>query len=262
MPGGIVLAGGRSSRMGTPKAWLDWHGSTLLRRTCGVVARGAGGPVVVVRAPGQELPELPAGVRVVEDAREGRGPLQGLLAGLEATEGELAFVASTDMPFLHPRFVAAVCAAAGEADAAVPLLDGFRQPLAAAYRPALAPLLAELVAAERLGSASLFERCATRWLHDLPHPESVRNVNLPADYEQALAEPGPAVRVRCLGPPVEVRAATLGAAAAAVGVTLDAHVAAAIDGDPIAADPLEPLADGDEVAFTATTAAASPPRAG
>ena len=68
--------------MGTPKAWLDWHGSTLLRRVCGIVARGAGGPVVVVRAPGQELPELPGGVRVVEDAREGQGPLQGLLAGL------------------------------------------------------------------------------------------------------------------------------------------------------------------------------------
>ena len=146
MPAGIVLAGGRSSRMGTPKAWLDWHGSTLLRRTCGVVARGAGGPVVVVRAPGQELPRLPAGVRVVEDAREGKGPLQGLLAGLEAVDGDVAFAASTDMPFLHPRFVAAVCAAARDADAAVPHLGGFRQPLAAAYRTALAPLVAELVA--------------------------------------------------------------------------------------------------------------------
>ena len=51
MTAGIVLAGGRSSRMGAPKAWLDWHGSTLLRRTCGLVARGTGGPVVVVRAP-------------------------------------------------------------------------------------------------------------------------------------------------------------------------------------------------------------------
>ena len=110
MAAGIVLAGGRSSRMGTPKAWLEWHGSTLLRRTCAVVARGAAGPVVVVGAPGQELPALPDGVRVVEDAREGKGPLQGLLAGLEAVDAEVAFVASTDMPFLHPRFVAAVCA--------------------------------------------------------------------------------------------------------------------------------------------------------
>jgi hypothetical protein len=47
---GVVLAGGRSSRMGTPKAALEWHGSTLLRRTAGILARVTDGPVVVVRA--------------------------------------------------------------------------------------------------------------------------------------------------------------------------------------------------------------------
>jgi molybdopterin-guanine dinucleotide biosynthesis protein A len=52
---GLVLAGGRSSRMGVPKAALEWHGSTLLRRTCGVLQRAGLQPVVVVRAPGQEL---------------------------------------------------------------------------------------------------------------------------------------------------------------------------------------------------------------
>src|SRR5829696_7187757 len=191
MPAGIVLAGGRSSRMGTPKAWLDWHGSTLLRRSCGIVARGAGGPVVVVRAPGQELPPLPDGVRVVEDAREGKGPLQGLLAGLRAVDG----------------------------DVAVPHLAGFRQPLAAAYRTALAPLVAELVDEDRMKPAFLFERCATRWLEELPHAESVRNLNTREDYEAALGEPPPLVHVRCYGPlrraPVDVRAATLGAAASA-----------------------------------------------
>jgi len=258
MPAGIVLAGGRSSRMGTPKAWLDWHGATLLRRVCGVVARGAGGPVVVVRAPGQELPALPEGVRVVEDAREGRGPLQGILAGLQATDADVAFVASVDLPLLHPRFVAAVCRGADGVDAAVPYLAGYRQPLAAAYRPALAPLVEELVDAGRMKPAFLFERCATRWLEKLPHPESVRNLNAREDYEAALGEPQPLVRVRGFGPlkrpPAELRAATLGAAAAAVGVTLDQHVLAAINGDQIARDPLEPLAAGDDVAFMAADA--------
>jgi molybdopterin-guanine dinucleotide biosynthesis protein A len=258
MPAGIVLAGGRSSRMGTPKAWLDWHGTTLLRRTCGIVARGADGPVVVVKAPGQDLPALPAGVRVVEDAREGKGPLQGILAGLEAVDGEVAFVASTDMPFLHPRFVAAVCAAVDDADAAVPHVGGYRQPLAAAYRTALAPLVAQLVAEERMKPAFLFERCETRWLEDLPHPESVRNLNERADYEQALAEPEPRVHVRCFGPlrrpHQDLRAATLGAAADAVGVELGDHVLAALNGDQIARDPLEPLAEGDDVAFMAADA--------
>jgi molybdenum cofactor guanylyltransferase len=244
--------------MGTPKAWLDWHGSTLLRRVCGIVARGTGGPVVVVRAPGQELPELPAGVRVVEDAREGHGPLQGILAGLQAVDAELAFVASTDLPLLHPRFVAAVCRGAAGADVAVPHIDGYRQPLAAAYRPALAPLVAELVEADRMKPAFLFERCETRWLEQLPHPESVRNLNARTDYEAALAEPEPLVHVRCFGPlkrpPAELRAATLGAAAAAIGVTLDDHVLAALNRDQIARDPREPLAEDDEVALMAADA--------
>ena len=106
--------------------------------------------------------------------------------------------------------------------------------------------------------AFLFERCETRWLEDLPHPESVRNLNTPSDYEAALADPEPLVSVRCFGPferpQAELRAATLGAAAAAVGVTLDQHVLAALNRDQIARDPLEPLADGDEVAFMAADA--------
>ena len=259
MPAGIVLAGGRSSRMGTPKAWLDWHGTTLLRRACGIVARGTAGPVVVVRAPGQELPPLPAGVRVVEDAREGRGPLQGILAGLEVTDADVAFVASVDLPFLHPAFVAAVCAAADAGtDVAVPFLGGYRQPLAAAYRPSVAPVVEELVGAGRMKPAFLFERVRTRWLEELPHAESVRNLNERADYEAALAEGEPQVRVRGFGPlkrpETTLRAATLGAAAAGFGVELGEHVLAALNGDQVARDPLEPLAEGDDVAFMAADA--------
>ncbi|HEX6020818.1 MAG TPA: molybdenum cofactor guanylyltransferase [Solirubrobacter sp.] len=246
MTAGIVLAGGRSSRMGAPKAWLDWHGSTLLRRTCGLVARGTGGPVVVVRAPGQPLPDLPPQVRVVEDAREGRGPLQGLLAGLNAVDSELAFVASTDMPFLHPRFVAAVCASIDDADAAVPYLDGARQPLAAAYRTALAPLVADMVEHGQLRATALLDRCNARTLDQLPHPESVRNVNDRADYEAALREPQPTVVITSHG---TVRAATLGAAAKAANRTLTDRIQVHLNGEPIAPDPQEPLAEGDELTF-------------
>src|SRR5262245_57481224 len=93
--------------MGTPKAALEWHGSTLLRRTVGILERVTGGPVVVVRASGQDLPGLPDTVIVADDPREGKGPVQGIAAGLAALTGiaDIAFVSSTDMPFLHPAFV-------------------------------------------------------------------------------------------------------------------------------------------------------------
>jgi hypothetical protein len=65
--------------MGTPKALLDWHGAPLVHRVAAILARACD-PVVVVAAPGQELP-LPAGVEVAEDAVAGRGPLEGVAAG-------------------------------------------------------------------------------------------------------------------------------------------------------------------------------------
>ena len=90
---GVVLAGGRSSRMGTPKAALEWHGSTLLRRTVGILARATGGPVVVVRARGQELPELPRDVDVIDDLSETLGdePRFMKLSGARGADAPMSF---------------------------------------------------------------------------------------------------------------------------------------------------------------------------
>ena len=137
---GIVLAGGRSSRMGSPKAALDWHGSTLLRRVTGIVARSVTGPVIVVSARGQSLPSLAGGVEIVTDEREGRGPLQGLAAGLAAIadRAPVAYVSSTDVPLLHPAFIQRVLSALDDdIDVVLPEVGGYRQPLSAAYRTTL-----------------------------------------------------------------------------------------------------------------------------
>src|SRR5262249_57842743 len=84
---GIVLCGGRSSRMGRPKAWLAFGDELMLQRVVRVL-REVVDPVVVVAAPGQDVPPLPDTVEIVRDEVEGRGPLQGLAAGLAALEGK------------------------------------------------------------------------------------------------------------------------------------------------------------------------------
>ena len=212
--GAIILAGGRSSRMGSPKAALDWHGSTLLRRVTGLAQRTVDGPVIVVRAPGQELPEIHPSIEVVSDAREGRGPLQGLAAGLAAINerAEAAFVSSTDVPLLHPAFMRRVIdALAADVDVVLPEIHGFRQPLSAAYRTRLLPEIDALIADDKLKPAFLFERCrvlrlderqccATRlWPRGDPGLASVRNLNEPGDYDQAHALPAPEIEVRRFG---------------------------------------------------------------
>jgi molybdenum cofactor guanylyltransferase len=275
---GVVLAGGRSTRMGTAKADLEWHGSTLLHRVCGLIDRVVDGPVVVVRAPGQELPPLPAGVELSEDAREGRGPLQGLAAGLSALEGraQAAYVSSTDVPLLHPAFVRRVLAAVAreDVDVALPVAQGFRHPLAAAYRTDLLSDVEELIEADRMRPAFLFERCRVRELSEDellgdralaqadPNLLSLLNVNDPQEYERARSREAPTISVRRFGAlangtghqPVLAGAATLGAAAQAAGIALDRHVVAALNGDQISRDPELPLAAGDSVAFLAADA--------
>ena len=277
--------------MGTPKARLEWHGSTLLYRTVGIVARATSGPVVVVRASGQELPELPKGTEVVDDPRPGKGPVQGIAAGLAALAGraEAAFIASTDLPFLHPAFIRrvlrvieiGVIEAEGDAraDVALPVARGYPQPLAAAYRVSLAATAERLVKEDRLRPAFLFSECAVVRLDDAtltadpliraldPDLDSVVNVNTPDDYEQARARPAPKVTVQLFDAlakaggqgsggrgPQSVRAATVGAAASAVRLTFDRHVTAALNGDQVTRDGATPLVTGDTVYFMSADA--------
>ena len=290
--GAVVLAGGRSSRMGTPKAALEWHGSTLLRRTVGIVARATGGPVVVVRAVGQDLPGLPKGTTVVDDPREGKGPVQGIAAGLGALrdQAESAFVTSTDLPFLHPAFVSGVLRVLGGPhgpgqqhpgqrqagpDVVLPVARGYQQPLAAAYRTGLAEVAERLVKEDRLRPAFLFAECSVVRLDDTalltdpvlaaldPDLDSVLNVNTPDDYQAARQRPAPEVTVQLFGALVKTgrpagphlaRAATIQAAADATGLPFDRHVTAALNGDQITRDPLTPLAAGDTVFFLSADA--------
>ena len=276
---GIVLVGGRSSRMGTPKAALEWHGSTLLRHVVGAVGRSVDGPVVVVRAPGQTLPQLPDGVELVEDAREGRGPLQGLAAGLAAVRdrADAAYASSTDVPLLHPRFVRRVLAELDDdVDVVLPEVGGFHHPLAAAYRTELADVVERLIAEDRMRPAFLFESCRVRRLDaDAlladpalaaldPDLESLLNLNGPAEYEAARARRAPEVTVRVLGAlravgavgddPAVVAAATVAEAAAARGLRFDGHVVAILNGEQITGDPQAPLVAGDSVSFRAADA--------
>jgi molybdenum cofactor guanylyltransferase len=270
--GAIILAGGRSSRMGSPKAALDWHGSTLLRRVTGLALRSVDGPVVVVRAPEQELPELHPSIEVVSDPREGRGPLQGLAAGLAAIgdRAQVAYASSTDVPLLHPAFIRRVIDAfTPDVDVVLPEVHGFRQPLSAAYRTSLLAEAEALIAADKLKPAFLFERCRVLRLDDAsmlrdaalaaldPGLASVRNLNEPSDYEQAHSLPAPEIEVRRFGTlamngaPRAQRAPawTLGQLADTIALALDEHVVAALNGDQITRDRELPLAAGDAVGF-------------
>lgn len=195
--GGIVLAGGKSTRMGQSKAHLPFGPELMLQRVVRLLGEAVT-PIIVVGAPGQVLPELAGAVDVVRDAFADRGPLQGIAAGLDALQGrcEAAAVCGCDVPLLRPAFVRRMIELSAGHEIAVPHVDGFHHSLAAVYRLDVLAHVQALLAADRLRPAFLFERASTRIvtrdeLTDVdPELDSLRNCNRPEDYQAALDQAG------------------------------------------------------------------------
>ncbi|HLQ46686.1 MAG TPA: NTP transferase domain-containing protein, partial [Planctomycetaceae bacterium] len=119
--GGIVLCGGKSSRMGRPKLSLPFGSELLLPRVVRIL-REVVSPVVVVAAPDQLVPPLPSNVLIVRDEQEYLGPLAGMEAGLRALADavDVAFVSACDVPLLRPEFIAEMVRRLGSHELAVP----------------------------------------------------------------------------------------------------------------------------------------------
>ena len=195
--GGIVLCGGKSTRMGVPKATLQFGTETMLQR----VVRRLGSvvsPIIVVAARDQSLPPLPDTVTVTRDEREAKGPLEGIRAGLSALPEsiEAAYITSCDVPLLVPAFVERMIALMGDHDIAVMEVDGFPHPLSAIYRRDTLSHVESLLAGDRLRPVFLFDAVRTRRVKPEemlvvdPELKTLRNLNTPEDYRAALVDAG------------------------------------------------------------------------
>ena len=197
MVGGIVLCGGKSTRMGTSKAMLPFGSETMVQRVVRLLG-GVVSPIVVVAAADQPLPDLPPDVIVTRDEREARGPLEGLRAGLKALPAtvDAAYVTSCDVPLLVPDFVREMIRLADTFDIAVMEIDGFPHPLSALYRASVLPHVEALLAAERLRPVFLFDLLKTRRVQPAemtlvdPELQTLSNLNTREDYERALVKAG------------------------------------------------------------------------
>lgn len=201
--------------MGAPKAWLDFGGETLLARTVRVVGTVASS-VVVVAAEGQDVPPLPAGVAIIRDALAGRGPLQGIAAGLAAVAPHAphAFVAAVDMPFLHPALIRRLVELHGaDHDIVAPRVGGRVHPLGAVYGVSARVEIAVMLAEGTLRLGSLLARVRTLLADEAlllagaelavadPELRSLLNVNTPEEYAAATAALTPGAPAASPAPP-------------------------------------------------------------
>jgi molybdopterin-guanine dinucleotide biosynthesis protein A len=188
---GAVLIGGRSRRMGEPKALmrLEPTGPTLLERVVASLAFVAA-EVLLVGAPAWELPGTLAGSPTTRD--RGESAIDGVIAALAVARHERCVVVGCDMPFLDPGLISAMCAVADREDAGVMAVDSSgANPLLAVYRRSSLPTLEALVSSGKRSltrAARVLEMAPFRVDGSNAPPAwrwSVVNVNTPADLEEA-----------------------------------------------------------------------------
>lgn len=194
MRSALVLAGGASSRFGSPKGFVSFRGRPMIAWIADAVGRDADELLVSVADPsaGDRAKAVLPGARVVVDETPGRGPVEGLARGFEAALGEVVLVAPCDAPLLRASLYDALASALGSHEAAVPRLDVF-DPVRAVYRREAAvrvlarnPVPSPSALVDRLRTVVL-EEAALR-LAD-PDLRSFLDVNGPEDLERAIAWP-------------------------------------------------------------------------
>lgn len=184
----FVLAGGKSSRMGADKAFLELNGRTLLERAL-ELARNVAEEVRIVG----ERARFAAFAPVVGDEFAGRGPLGGIHAALRSTSTEFNLVLAVDLPFLEKKFLEYLVKEARAADAVVtlPRAAGGLQPLCGVYRKGFAPLAEQALAQGKNKIDSLFPQIAVRIIEEDElarfafSPAMFDNLNTQQEWEQA-----------------------------------------------------------------------------
>lgn len=184
---GIILAGGRSCRMGRNKALMDLNGHTLIERVARVLS-GVCGEIIIAGGNPAELEHL--GYPLVPDIYPGCGPLSGIHAGLVAARNRYSFVSACDTPFLDEKLIRKIISGADSYDAVILKHGDYFEPLSSLYSKAF------ISAAEASVKNGIYKVTAAlslvRWKPvpvdpaDIPELEkSLFNINTPREYEDA-----------------------------------------------------------------------------
>jgi molybdenum cofactor guanylyltransferase len=184
----FILAGGKSSRMGADKAFLEFDGQTLLDRTL-ELARSVTGDVRIVGGLEKFAPFGP----VVEDVFPGQGPLGGIHAALRSSTSDLNLMLAVDAPFVSRallEYLIDEAHHAPEATVVVPCCNGHRQPLCAIYRREFADAAETALIAGKNRIDVLFDMVKSRVIEEEELEQAgfsaalFCNLNTPEDVEE------------------------------------------------------------------------------
>lgn len=184
---GLVLAGGRSTRMGTDKCALEIHGMPQARHCFALLHELLPEVQVSARPDQRGLPAL-AGLPVIEDRYENIGPMNGVLSAMEAQPDVAWLTLACDLPLADARGVRTLLDGRDPARLATAYMasDGFFEPLFAIYEPAMAPWLRERLGTGRFSLREALTDADVRLLCP-PGDQTLMNVNTPDDLARVRA---------------------------------------------------------------------------
>ncbi|PFD44389.1 molybdenum cofactor guanylyltransferase [Bacillus cereus] len=188
---GIVLAGGMSSRFGEPKALAIWKGTTFVEHIVKVMESTLQEIVVISHVDIKERLEQLIRVPVIEDIPhyKGNGPLAGIVSGMEYIDSDWYIIMPCDAPNVSKEWFAILKEqTSDEYDAIVPIIEGRKQPLLAAYHKRVKGKIDKLLQEEKRSMGQLLSQCNVKYVAG----EDVQansywfiNVNTKEEYVQA-----------------------------------------------------------------------------
>lgn len=185
---GLLLCGGKSRRMGSPKSLLPFNGSTFVEDRLNSLRQLFQEVLIVANSPGEYDTFAAA---VVKDIIPDRGPLVGILSGLLVSRNEYCFVIACDMPLVDNKLIRKLCALRKEndADAVVARHAQGIEPLLAVYSRQVIERLEEYIFCGQSRAQDFLATINCNYL-DIPASDnqlpSYFNVNTPTDYARVI----------------------------------------------------------------------------
>jgi len=186
---GFITAGGKSSRMGEDKAWLQLGGRAMIEHVIAAVSHVTNELAIIANSPAYRR----LGYRVFADSNPGIGPLEAIRTALSNSRTSHVILVGCDLPFITPDLLKLLVSASEDHCATVPTgADGNLEPLCAIYCCDALSAVTDLIREGERKVRLLFDRVTTRFVgfNELSHLQGAEsffeNVNTREDYTLAL----------------------------------------------------------------------------
>ncbi len=179
----IILAGGKSTRMGQDKAFLEINGESSIKRLYKLLSPFFDEIIVSVDSE-RDIPFT--GMKVVRDVKDGHGPLMGIYSAIMASQSQVNFIIACDIPEVNMTLLFELLANSEEHDITVPSFsDGQYEPLFAVYKKSVAHAAKKMLDFHKRRIIEIFPECKTQVI-PTPDKSWYINLNTPGDYQNYL----------------------------------------------------------------------------